>query len=129
MIFFIISSNQFGIPKQDSNLGPRRIAIFEDCKATALKTQPPGLNWETFYIKLDSTCCTFDLHLNSNKTFFQKHFSQAALKSCNYVIQISSLKYFSVTHVQDESSKMPLVFVQANGESYAIQSCRAMRML
>ena len=31
-------------PKQDLNLGPSRIAVFKDCKATALITQPPRLD-------------------------------------------------------------------------------------
>ena len=30
----------------DSNLGLSRIAVFEDCKATALTTQPPGLDYK-----------------------------------------------------------------------------------
>ena len=31
-------------PKRDLNLGPSRIAVFEDFKATALTTQPPRLD-------------------------------------------------------------------------------------
>ena len=31
-------------PKQDLNLGPSRIADFDDSKATALTTQPPRLD-------------------------------------------------------------------------------------
>ena len=31
-------------PKQNLNLGPSRIADFEDCNDTALTTQPSGLN-------------------------------------------------------------------------------------
>ena len=61
-------------PEQNSNLGPSRIAVFEDCKATALNTQPPRLdyrirviwikikylhfsnfNWLNFF--LDCWCC------------------------------------------------------------------------
>ena len=30
--------------KQDLNLGPSRIAVFKDCKATALTAQPPRLD-------------------------------------------------------------------------------------
>ena len=37
------SRDRYCSPKQDSNLGPSRIAIFRDCKATALTTQPPWL--------------------------------------------------------------------------------------
>ena len=31
-------------PKQDLNLSLSRIAVFEDCKATGLTTQPPRLD-------------------------------------------------------------------------------------
>ena len=31
-------------PKQDLSLGPSKIAVFEDCQATALTTQPPRLD-------------------------------------------------------------------------------------
>ena len=31
-------------PKQDLNLGLSRIAVFEDCKATGLTTQPQWLD-------------------------------------------------------------------------------------
>ena len=33
-------------PKWDSNLGQRRMAVFEDCQATTLTTQPPRLDWQ-----------------------------------------------------------------------------------
>ena len=42
-LFFKISSSKYFSPEQDSNLGPSRIAATEDCKATALTTQPPRL--------------------------------------------------------------------------------------
>ena len=32
-------------PEQDSNVSQRRIAVFEDCKATALTTWPPLPPW------------------------------------------------------------------------------------
>ena len=40
--------------EQDSNLGSSSIAVFEDCKATALTTQPPRLDalWRFLYIKI-----------------------------------------------------------------------------
>ena len=43
-IIFIISSDGYSSPEWDSNLDPSRIAVFEDCKATALTTQPPRLD-------------------------------------------------------------------------------------
>ena len=43
-LVFIISSNQNCSPEWDSNLGLSRIVVFEDCKATALTTQPPKLD-------------------------------------------------------------------------------------
>ena len=42
-IIFIISSNQYCSPERYSNLGLSRIAVFIDCKTTALTTQPPRL--------------------------------------------------------------------------------------
>ena len=36
MKLFLILSNQYRSPELDSNLGPSRIAVFEDSKATAL---------------------------------------------------------------------------------------------
>ena len=40
--------------EQDSNLGSSRIAVFGDCKATALTTQPPRLDalWRLLYIEI-----------------------------------------------------------------------------
>ena len=40
----LISSNLYHSTKQDLNLDPSRISGFEDCKATALTTQPPWLD-------------------------------------------------------------------------------------
>ena len=42
-IIFIILSNQYRSPEWDLNLGLSRIAVFEDCKASPLTTQPPLL--------------------------------------------------------------------------------------
>ena len=42
----IILSDQHRCTKRDSNLGPSSIAVFEDCKATVLTTQPPQLDLE-----------------------------------------------------------------------------------
>ena len=40
----LVASGQYHSPAWYSSLGPSRIAVFEDCKATALTTQPPGLD-------------------------------------------------------------------------------------
>ena len=42
----MISQKWYGYinPKRDLNLVPSRVAIFEDCKATTLTTQPPRLD-------------------------------------------------------------------------------------
>ena len=59
-------------PEQDSNLGPIRIAVFEDYKATALTTQPPGLDYFLFCIlnlfcfNCLSVCLSLSLLLFSN---------------------------------------------------------------
>ena len=37
-----------GVFLVNSNLGPSRIAVFEDCKATDITTQPPWLDVEFF---------------------------------------------------------------------------------
>ena len=37
-IIFIIVKDGYHSPKRDSNLSRSRIAVFEDCKATALTT-------------------------------------------------------------------------------------------
>ena len=42
-IIFIIFCHRYRSPKRDSNLGLNRIAIFEDCKASALTTQATQL--------------------------------------------------------------------------------------
>ena len=42
-IIFIIYCHRYRSPKRDSNLGLNRIAIFEDCKASALTTQATQL--------------------------------------------------------------------------------------
>ena len=52
-LLFIISSDQYSRPEPDSTLGPSRIAVFEDCKATALTTQPPRLN---IFLRLKPGC-------------------------------------------------------------------------
>ena len=44
LCLYILLSNQYLSPEHDSNLGLSRIAVFEDCKATALTTQPPWLD-------------------------------------------------------------------------------------
>ena len=46
----VIQMTAFGhSPEQDSNLGPSRIAFFEDCKAIELTTQPPWLDASAGY--------------------------------------------------------------------------------
>ena len=41
MKLFLISSDQYCSHERDSNLGPSRISVVEDCKVTAQTTQPP----------------------------------------------------------------------------------------
>ena len=41
---FLILGHRNRSPERDSNLGPSRIAVFEDCKAIALITQPPRMD-------------------------------------------------------------------------------------
>ena len=43
---FLISSDQYFSPLLDLNLGPSRIDVFENCKGTALTTQPPRLDFK-----------------------------------------------------------------------------------
>ena len=45
----IISEDRDCISEGDSNLGPRRFAVSEDCKATALTTQPQHLDAQICY--------------------------------------------------------------------------------
>ena len=48
---FIILSNGYESPEQDSNLGQSRIAAYEDCKATTPTTQQPQLdNFHVYYV-------------------------------------------------------------------------------
>ena len=35
---------------RDLNLGPSRIAVFEDCKASALTTKPPQLDFSCYFL-------------------------------------------------------------------------------
>ena len=52
LIFLVLNLLIFNItrkcPEQDLNMGPSRIAVFEDCKATALTTQRPWLLYITY---------------------------------------------------------------------------------
>ena len=43
-------------PKQDLNLGGHRMAVFEDCQATILTTQPPRLDSDK---KLGKCICKY----------------------------------------------------------------------
>ena len=36
--------------KQDSNMCPNGLTVFEDCKATAQTTQPPQLDWNISFL-------------------------------------------------------------------------------
>ena len=45
---FLILSDWYHSSEQDSNLGPSRIAVYEDRKTTDLTTQPPWLDLVTF---------------------------------------------------------------------------------
>ena len=50
-------SNQYCGPEQNSNLGPSRIAVFEDCKANVLTTHPPLMFFCLFILLVSSLFC------------------------------------------------------------------------
>ena len=68
-------------PKRDLKLGPSRIAVFEDCKATVLPTQPPGLDknltaiWKLVkvsFVLFGSCCDVTEVQMtNADNQFFK----------------------------------------------------------
>ena len=46
---FLVSSDRYCSPKWDLNLGASRIPVFKVCKANALTTKPPWLDYENGY--------------------------------------------------------------------------------
>ena len=72
----LILSNPYNSPERDSNLGLREIALFEDCEATALTTQPLRLDNSNSsqFCRFYTFCILyiFTFQLNAQWTFRRK---------------------------------------------------------
>ena len=62
LFMLLILSDRYLIPEWDLNLGPSRIAVFEDCYATALTTQ---LDYNDSLILLFLACYITIYYLNN----------------------------------------------------------------
>ena len=65
---FLILSNQYCSPKWESHLGPSRIALFEDCKATVLTTAV-----YIFHLQIKQIEISYFAPCFTKKSFFHTH--------------------------------------------------------
>ena len=85
LFFQLFLSNQYHSPMQDLNLGQCRMAVYENCQANVLTTQPP---W------LDKLCHLFSYFMYDGLFFWWAHFQYQ--KSNNNLI-FCVLKSLSVS--------------------------------
>ena len=84
-LFYLINPENGMIilcPKQDLNLGPSRIAVFKDCKATALITQPLTFQIKGYMITILETLVNntnFSILIEAQKSLQKLNFWQICL--------------------------------------------------